>query len=56
MIEARRLVKHYRSTPAVDNLSFDVRPGHRDRLPWPNGAAKATAFRLLERHRPGGHN
>jgi hypothetical protein len=35
MIEARGLVKHYRSTPAVNNLSFDVRPGHRDRLPWP---------------------
>jgi hypothetical protein len=25
MIEARGLVKHYRSTLAVDNLSFDVR-------------------------------
>ena len=35
MIEARGLVKHYRSTPAIDNLSFDVCPEHRDRLPWP---------------------
>ena len=29
MIEALGLVKHYRSTLAVDNLSFDVRPGNR---------------------------
>lgn len=27
MIQARGLVKHYRSTLAVDHLSFDVRPG-----------------------------
>ena len=27
MIEARGLVKHYRSALAVDRLSFDVRPG-----------------------------
>ena len=27
MIEARGLVKRYGSTTAMDNLSFDVRPG-----------------------------
>ncbi len=27
MIEARGLVKRYGPTTAVDNLSFDVRPG-----------------------------
>jgi ABC-type hemin transport system ATPase subunit len=38
MIEARGLVKHYRSTPAVDNLSFDVRPGTVTGFLGPNGA------------------
>ena len=29
MIEARGLVKRYRSTLAVDDLSFDVRPDRK---------------------------
>ncbi len=40
MIEARGLVKHYRSTPAVDNPSFDVRPGTVTGFLGPNGAGK----------------
>jgi ABC-2 type transport system ATP-binding protein len=40
MIEARGLVKHYRSTLAVDNLSFDVRPGTVTGFLGPNGAGK----------------
>jgi ABC-2 type transport system ATP-binding protein len=40
MIEARGLAKHYRSTPAVDNLSFDVRPGTVTGFLGPNGAGK----------------
>jgi ABC-2 type transport system ATP-binding protein len=40
MIEARGLVKHYRSTLAVDNLSFDVRPAVVTGFLGPNGAGK----------------
>jgi ABC-type hemin transport system ATPase subunit len=40
MIEAHGLVKHYRSTLAVDNLSFDVRPGTVTGFLGPNGAGK----------------
>jgi ABC-2 type transport system ATP-binding protein len=47
MIEARGLVKHYRSTPAVDNLSFDVRPGTVTGFLGPNGAGKSTTMRLI---------
>src|SRR5437667_462250 len=37
MIEARGLVKRYGSTIAVDNLSFDVRPGPVTGVLGPNG-------------------
>jgi ABC-2 type transport system ATP-binding protein len=47
MIEARGLVKHYRSTLAVDNLSFDVRPGRVTGFLGPNGAGKSTSMRLI---------
>jgi ABC-2 type transport system ATP-binding protein len=40
MIEARGLVKRYRSTLAVDDLSFDVRPGTVTGFLGPNGAGK----------------
>ena len=40
MIEARGLVKQYRSTLAVDRLSFDVRPGTVTGFLGPNGAGK----------------
>jgi ABC-2 type transport system ATP-binding protein len=40
MIEARGLVKNYRSTLAVNNLSFDVRPGTVTGFLGPNGACK----------------
>jgi hypothetical protein len=40
MIEARGLVKHYRSALAVDHLSFDVRPGTVTGFLGPNGAGK----------------
>ena len=39
MIEARGLVKRYGSTTAVDNLSFDVRPGTVTGFLGPNGLA-----------------
>jgi ABC-2 type transport system ATP-binding protein len=47
MIEARGLVKRYRSTLAVDNLSFDVRPGRVTGFLGPNGAGKSTTMRMI---------
>ena len=46
MIEARGLVKRYRDTVAVDNLSFDVRPGRVTGFLGPNGAGKSTTLRM----------
>jgi ABC-2 type transport system ATP-binding protein len=51
-LEARSLSKHYR-TPgggelvAVDDLSFEVRPGEIVGVLGPNGAGKTTALQLL---------
>src|SRR6202453_252556 len=47
MIEARGLVKHYRHVPAVENLSFDVRPGTVTGFLGPNGAGKSTTMRMI---------
>jgi len=47
MIEARGLVKRYRSTLAVDDLSFDVRPGAVTGFLGPNGAGKSTTMRMI---------
>jgi ABC-2 type transport system ATP-binding protein len=47
MIEARGLVKHYRSMTAVDNLSFDVQPGTVTGFLGPNGAGKSTTMRMI---------
>src|ERR1700728_2673125 len=47
MIEARGLVKRYGSTTAVDNLSFDVRPGQVTGFLGPNGAGKTTTMRMI---------
>jgi ABC-2 type transport system ATP-binding protein len=47
VIEARGLVKRYRSTLAVDNLSFDVRPGTVTGFLGPNGAGKSTTMRMI---------
>ena len=47
MIEARGLVKRYGHTTAVDNLSFDVRPGTVTGFLGPNGAGKSTTMRML---------
>jgi ABC-2 type transport system ATP-binding protein len=44
MIEARGLVKRYGPTTAVDNLSFDVRPGTVTGFLGPNGAGKSTTI------------
>jgi ABC-2 type transport system ATP-binding protein len=47
MIEARGLVKHYGSATAVNNLSFDVRPGTVTGFLGPNGAGKSTTMRMI---------
>jgi energy-coupling factor transporter ATP-binding protein EcfA2 len=47
MIEARGLVKRYRSVAAVDNLSFDVQPGTVTGFLGPNGAGKSTTMRMI---------
>jgi ABC-2 type transport system ATP-binding protein len=47
MIEARGLVKRYRSTLAVDHLSFDVRPGAVTGFLGPNGAGKSSTMRMI---------
>jgi ABC-type multidrug transport system ATPase subunit len=47
MIEARGLVKRYRSALAVNSLSFDVRPGTVTGFLGPNGAGKTTTIGLL---------
>jgi ABC-2 type transport system ATP-binding protein len=47
MIEAHGLVKQYQSMRAVDNLSFDVRPGTVTGFLGPNGAGKSTTMRMI---------
>jgi ABC-2 type transport system ATP-binding protein len=47
MIEARGLAKRYGSTTAVDDLSFDVRPGAVTGFLGPNGAGKSTTMRMI---------
>jgi ABC-2 type transport system ATP-binding protein len=46
-IEVRGLRKRYRSTVAVDDLSFYVRPGEVTGFVGPNGAGKSTTMRLI---------
>jgi len=47
MIEARGLVKRYGPATAVDNLSFDVRPGTVTGFLGTNGAGKSTTMRMI---------
>src|ERR1700712_3546842 len=47
MIEARNLTKRYGDKLAVDDLSFDVRPGVVTGLLRPNGAGKSTTMRMV---------
>jgi ABC-2 type transport system ATP-binding protein len=47
MIEVRGLVKRYGSKIAVNDLSFDVEPGHVTGFLGPNGAGKTTTMRLI---------
>jgi ABC-2 type transport system ATP-binding protein len=47
VIEAHGLVKRFGSTVAVDDLSFNVRPGVVTGFLGPNGSGKSTTMRLL---------
>jgi ABC-2 type transport system ATP-binding protein len=47
MITARNLTKRYRSTLAVDDLSFDILPGRVTGFLGPNGAGKSTTMRII---------
>ncbi|MFD0583636.1 ABC transporter ATP-binding protein [Dactylosporangium darangshiense] len=47
MIEAQELTKRYRTTVAVDRLSFQVRPGRVTGFLGPNGAGKSTTMRMI---------
>ncbi|MDI6103888.1 ATP-binding cassette domain-containing protein [Actinoplanes sp. NEAU-A12] len=47
MIEAIGLTKKYGGKPAVDNLSFTVRPGIVTGFLGPNGSGKSTTMRMI---------
>jgi ABC-2 type transport system ATP-binding protein len=47
LIEVRNLSKRYGDTLAVDNLSFDVKPGVVTGFLGPNGAGKSTTMRVM---------
>jgi ABC-2 type transport system ATP-binding protein len=47
VIEVRGLTKRYGSTVAVNQLSFEVRPGAVTGFLGPNGSGKSTTMRLL---------
>ncbi len=47
VIEARGLSKRYGAKLAVDDLSFDVKPGSVTGFLGPNGAGKSTTMRLM---------
>jgi len=47
VIEARGLTKRYGQITAVDQLSFDVRPGVVTGFLGPNGSGKSTTMRLI---------
>ena len=47
MIEVHALTKRYRDTLAVDDLTFQVRPGMVTGFLGPNGSGKTTTLRLM---------
>jgi ABC-2 type transport system ATP-binding protein len=47
VIRAEHLTKRYGETTAVDDLSFEVRPGTVTGFLGPNGAGKSTTMRLV---------
>ena len=47
MIELKSLTKVYKDKVAVDNLSFDIKPGVVTGFLGPNGAGKSTTMRMI---------
>jgi ABC-2 type transport system ATP-binding protein len=47
MIQARGLTKHYGPKVAVDDLTFEVKPGIVTGFLGPNGAGKSTTMRMI---------
>src|SRR6201996_7025218 len=47
MIEAQSLTKKYGATTAVDDLSFQIKPGQVTGFLGPNGAGKTTTMRMI---------
>ncbi|WP_214317506.1 ABC transporter ATP-binding protein [Nonomuraea sediminis] len=47
MIEVNGLTKRYGDVPAVNGLTFTVRPGHVTGFLGPNGAGKSTTLRMI---------
>ena len=47
MIQARGLTKRYGQKVAVDDLTFDVKPGMVTGFLGPNGAGKSTTMRMI---------
>ena len=46
-LEVRNLTKRFGSFVAVDDVSFDVRPGRVTGFLGPNGAGKTTTFYMV---------
>src|SRR5258705_14003744 len=47
MIDARNLTKRYGEKTAVDDLTFQVKPGIVTGFLGPNGSGKSTTMRLI---------
>src|ERR1700683_2497452 len=47
MLEVRNLTKRYNRIPAVDGVSFTIRPGEVLGYLGPNGAGKSTTVKVL---------
>jgi ABC-2 type transport system ATP-binding protein len=47
MLEVRHLIKRYNRIPAVDDVSFTIRPGEVLGYLGPNGAGKSTTVKVL---------
>lgn len=47
MLEVRSLTKRYSSVPAVDNVSFEVKPGEVLGYLGPNGSGKSTTVKII---------
>ncbi len=47
IVKVEGVSKHYGSVQALDDVSFEVRPGEIFGLIGPDGAGKSTLFRML---------